>query len=75
MTEQEYSKLLARIVKGAEYLSHPLIKPEDVERGMKQFDALCEQVLRYRNGLSHGPSVPENNHHRGGDYAGFDSRV
>lgn len=48
MTEEEYFKLLERIIKGAEYLDNPLIKPEDYRKGMKLYDALCEQVLQYK---------------------------
>lgn len=48
MTEQEYTKLLERIIKGAEYLDNPLIKPEDYEKGMKLYDKLCEQALIYQ---------------------------
>lgn len=46
-TEGEYFTLLERIVKGAEYLDNPLIKPEDKEKGMKLYDALCGQVHEY----------------------------
>lgn len=48
MTEEEYNDLLERIVKGAEYLSNPLIKKEDYEKGMKLYDALCEKALKHR---------------------------
>lgn len=50
MTEEEYHETLERIVKGAEYLSNPLIKPEDYEKGMKLYDELCEKILRH-NGV------------------------
>jgi hypothetical protein len=55
MTEENYFYLLERIIKGAEYLSNPLIKPGDVERGMKRYDVLCEQVMRYQ-GISESNS-------------------
>jgi hypothetical protein len=55
MTEENYFSLLERILKGAEYLSNPLIKPGDYERGMKRYDALCEQVMRYQ-GISESNS-------------------
>ena len=35
MTEDEYNELLERLVKGAEYLSNPLIKLDDYKKGMK----------------------------------------
>lgn len=41
-------ELLERIVRGAEYLENPLIKPEDYERGMKLYDELCDLVDEYR---------------------------
>jgi len=46
-SEKEYFTLLDRIVKGAEYLDNPLIKPEDYAKGMKLYDALCETAIRY----------------------------
>jgi hypothetical protein len=55
MTEENYFSLLERILKGAEYLSNPLIKPGDYERGMKRYDALCERVMRYQ-GISESNS-------------------
>ncbi|WP_164491872.1 hypothetical protein [Staphylospora marina] len=48
MTEAEYLKLLDRIVKGAEYLENPLIKPEDYSRGMRLYDQLVQQLLKYK---------------------------
>ena len=47
-TEKEYFALLERIVKGAEYLENPLIKPEDYAKGMRLYNELCKRVLEYR---------------------------
>ncbi|SMP25478.1 hypothetical protein SAMN06265361_10531 [Laceyella tengchongensis] len=49
MTEQEYFQLLERIVKGAEYLANPLIKPVEYQKYIKLYDELCEIVFRYRS--------------------------
>jgi hypothetical protein len=49
MTDEEYFKLLKRIVKGAEYLENPLIKKEDYEKGMKLYDKLCELVENHKS--------------------------
>ncbi|MBA4543973.1 MULTISPECIES: hypothetical protein [Thermoactinomyces] len=46
-TDEQYVEYLERIVKGAQYLENPLIKPEDYAKGMKLYDALCERVLQY----------------------------
>lgn len=46
--DEEYTHLLERIVKGAEFLDNPLIKETDYERGMKKYDRLCEEVRAYR---------------------------
>lgn len=46
--DEEYDQLMARIVKGAEYLENPLIKPHDFERGMKKYDELCAAALEYQ---------------------------
>lgn len=48
MTEDEYFKLLERIVKGAEYLENPLITKEDYAKGMRLYDGLCEKARAYR---------------------------
>lgn len=48
MSEEEYFELLNRLVKGAEYLSNPLIKPEDYEKGLKIYDAIEEKIMRYK---------------------------
>lgn len=48
--DQEYDQLLARIVKGAEYLENPLIKSEDRNKGMVLYDELCHAAIRYRGG-------------------------
>lgn len=48
--EQEYQKLLNRIVKGAEYLANPLIKPRDFEKGMLLYDSLCKKLEELKRG-------------------------
>jgi len=48
MTEDEYNELLKRLVKGAEYLSNPLIKPDDYKKGMKLYNELEQKILEYR---------------------------
>ena len=48
MTEQEYLQLLDRIMNGAEYLSNPLIKKEDYQKGMELYDSLCKQAIKCR---------------------------
>lgn len=48
MTEEEYQEALERLVRGAEYLSNPLIKPEDYERGMKLYNELERKILEYQ---------------------------
>jgi len=58
-TEEEYFALLERIVKGAEYLENPLIKPEDYQKGMRLYDQLCEQVYAYHK--AHRNNVGERN--------------
>lgn len=45
--DEEYHKVLERIVKGAEYLDNPLIKPEDREKGMQLYDQLCQSIQDY----------------------------
>lgn len=44
----DYMSLLDRIIKGAEFLENPIIKPEDHERGMKKYERLCEAARAYR---------------------------
>lgn len=46
--ESEYFDLLARIVKGAEYLDNPLIKQDDFDKGMKLYDSLVDSAISYR---------------------------
>jgi hypothetical protein len=46
--DEEYFAILARIVKGAEYLENPLIKEDAKRKGMKLYDELCEVALQYR---------------------------
>jgi hypothetical protein len=46
--DEEYFQALARLVKGADYISNPLIKPDDYDKGMKLFDELAEKIIAYR---------------------------
>ncbi|CAH1205731.1 hypothetical protein PAECIP111893_02404 [Paenibacillus plantiphilus] len=46
--DEEYNALLERIVKGAEYLENPLIKPDDYRKGMVLYDQLYESAIAYR---------------------------
>jgi hypothetical protein len=48
--DEEYVKLLNRVVKGAEYLDNPLIKSEDFDKGMKLYDELSQAARYYRSG-------------------------
>lgn len=50
-TEQEYFALLERIVKGAEFLENPLLRPEDHAKWMKLYDELCRQAQQMRREL------------------------
>ncbi len=50
-SELEYFNLLERIVKGAEYLGNPLIKPEEYERVLPGYDRLCQQAMEMRKSL------------------------
>lgn len=46
--DEEYFALLDRIIKGADFLDNPLIKPEQYEKGMRKYDQLCEAARAYR---------------------------
>lgn len=48
--DEDYEKLLGRIVKGAEYLDNDLIKSEDFDKGVKLYDELCQSARYYRSG-------------------------
>ncbi|MBH8609128.1 hypothetical protein [Thermoactinomyces sp. CICC 10521] len=50
-TEAEYFELLDRIVKGAEYLENPLIRPEDYAKGLKLYNELCRRAQQMREEL------------------------
>ena len=52
--DEEYFKILKRIVNGADYLENPLIKPEDYEKGMKLYDELCKAAREYRTAEQNG---------------------
>lgn len=54
---EEYHALLDRIVRGAEYLDNPLIKPEDKAKGEVLYDELVRRAIRYRE--AHGEIVGE----------------
>lgn len=43
--EQRYDNLLERIVKGAEFLDNPLIKPDVYEAGLQKYDRLCDELM------------------------------
>ena len=45
--DSEYSDLLSRIVRGAEYLDNPLITASDHTKGMKLYDELCDRATKY----------------------------
>lgn len=47
--EKEYFALLERIVKGAEYLENPLIKPEDYAKGMRLYNEFCRRAHELRS--------------------------
>lgn len=46
--DDEYYKLLGRIVKGAEYVENPLITDEDKEKGIKLYETLVQTARAYR---------------------------
>jgi hypothetical protein len=48
-SEKEYFDLLARIVKGAEYLDNPLINQKDHAKGMKLYDELVERAAKFHS--------------------------
>lgn len=55
MTAQEfkdlnrhYDELLDRLVKGANFLDNPLIKPEVYEAGMKKFERIWNEAMEVR---------------------------
>lgn len=50
--DQEYEQTLKRIVKGAEYLENPFIKPEDYKKGVKLYDELYRIARAYRTNVS-----------------------
>lgn len=43
-----YEQLLERLVKGAEYLSNPLLRDEDREKAMKLYDEIDKQIESYQ---------------------------
>lgn len=48
--DEQYNEVLARIVKGAETLDHPLTTPESREKLMPLYDSLVEVARKYRIG-------------------------
>jgi hypothetical protein len=46
--EKEYSELLERALKGAEYLERTDLTPEQRRKGERLYDAICEKVLKLR---------------------------
>lgn len=54
MTDEEYDKLLERLVKGAEYLERTDITPAQREKAQKLYDDLEKRVLAYKRGGVHG---------------------
>lgn len=49
--DDEYFKMLERIVKGAEYLDNPLITKEDYDKGMKIYNECVRIARNYRTGV------------------------
>lgn len=45
--DEEYDAILERIVKGAEYLDHPLITESDKKKGMVLYDELVRIARSY----------------------------
>ena len=43
--EKRYDELLERLVKGAEFLENPLIKPEVYEAGLRKYERLTIEFL------------------------------
>ncbi|MCC3379857.1 hypothetical protein ACFQ5D_09445 [Paenibacillus farraposensis] len=48
--DEQYNEVLARIVKGAETLDHPLTTPENRVKLMPLYDSLVEVARKYRTG-------------------------
>lgn len=48
MTEQEYFKLLERLVKGAELLSNPLLTDEKRKEYQRLYDEIERRILKYK---------------------------
>lgn len=46
--DEEYFKILDRIVKGARTIEDPLTTDEEREKYMKAYDHLCRVALEYR---------------------------
>lgn len=52
MTEQEYNSILARLVKGAEYLENPLLSEKDRAKGQRLYDELEHKIRVYKEANS-----------------------
>lgn len=51
--EKEYRELLARLVKGAEYLSNPLITEEDYRKGMALYEQIDKRIEAIKERMKH----------------------
>ncbi|MNW32481.1 hypothetical protein D3C74_94240 [compost metagenome] len=56
--DEQYNEVLARIVKGAETLDHPLTSPESREKLMPLYDSLVEVARKYRTGGAAAFDIP-----------------
>lgn len=45
---QKYDMLVHRLVKGAEFLGNPIIKPEVYEAGLRKYDRILEEFMPIR---------------------------
>ncbi|MEK3947297.1 hypothetical protein MHB46_02245 [Paenibacillus sp. FSL H7-0703] len=56
--DDQYNEVLARIVKGAETLDHPLTSPERRDKLMPLYDSLVEVARKYRTGGAAAFDIP-----------------
>jgi hypothetical protein len=49
LSEEKYEEILARIRKGAELLSNPLLDEETREKYMRRYDALCLMIMQTKD--------------------------
>ncbi|TKH43434.1 hypothetical protein C1I60_14155 [Paenibacillus terrae] len=59
--DEQYNEVLARIVKGAETIDHPLTTPERREKLMPLYDSLVEVARKYRTGGAAAFDIPVEN--------------